>query len=653
MKSSIQRTTILSVALLLLAALFSGACSKPKEEAGIFRIIDRIGAGNVLASPFKAPDSKNPSLMEVAGKFGMNELGTGENPFGIKMKLHLGPSDVNALAAAPPTTIAFDLEVPREARLEFNYGIRSDDEILHASGGSRSAEFAVVLSASGLEEPLFRKTVRLEPGRVLAFNSASVDLSRFAGRAVSIRLVTRGDDRALAFWFNPLIRSVRRDPRYVILISLDTLRSDHLACYGYGRDTSPNIDLLARDGVRFAENWAASSWTLSSHVSMMTSRDTINHGVCAPDLSLDPATPTLAELLKAKGFYNAAFTGGGYVSGFYGFNKGFDSFRVVSGVVEADAAARLSGEATRWIERNLDRDFFLFLHTYQIHTPYKAEKPWGLRYLRPESGLTELDMTPFGVNDEKLYRSLPEELRGDIVALYDGEIRYTDECLIGPLVAKLKALGVYDRTMIVLTSDHGEEFFDHGGWLHNHGVYEEVIRVPLIVKFFGSRNAGRVVRAPAFGVDVMPTIADELGIKVRPQGRDGRSLLSLADGREGAAGSSSRVGISDLISRKLSPHIPRRVALIRRPFKFIVNEPYLPEDLAYFVPAPPPLAELELFDISRDPGEKQNLAAGRPELVREFQSLFRERYKPKKRPGVAKVEMGDDLIKQLRSLGYL
>lgn len=653
MKRPPGRPTILFFVLLPFAAFFLDACSRTNDDAGVFRIIDMIGAKNVVASPFRTPDMKNPSVAEIAGKFPLQELGTRENPFGIKMKLRLGPSDVNALAAAPPTTVAFGLKVPPGARFEFNYGIRSDEEIFHASEGSRTAGFAVIASEGGPEEILFRKKVRLEPGRVLAFSSAAIDLSRFAGRNVSFRLETEGDARAQAFWFSPVIRVPRRDARYVILISLDTLRSDHLGCYGYDRDTSPNMDLLARDGVRFAEVRAPSPWTLPSHLSMITALDTINHGVFTPEFRLDPSTPTLAEILKAKGFYNAAFTGGGYVSGFYGFSKGFDTFRVVGEVTERAAASKLADTAVRWVEENADRSFFLFLHTYQIHNPYNAEAPWNRRYLREGAGPAVLDMGPLGFNAEQRFKPVSEEMRRNIIGLYDGEIRYTDDKLIGPLIAKLKALGIYDRTMIVLTSDHGEEFFEHGAWLHTHSVYDETIRVPLIVKFFGSRNAGRTVGAPAFVVDVVPTITEELGVKPSSGVLDGKSLLRLADGGDGAGRGTSRTGISDLASRAMGKHIPRKIAFFRSPYKLVLNEPYSVEDLAYFLSPPPPLAEVEIFDIASDPGETRNMSAERPDLVRELRTLIRERYKPRIPSGATKVEMGDDLLKQLKSLGYL
>ena len=649
-----MKTVIRPPAFWLIAiCLFAGGCARKPEEPGVIRIIDRVSERHVLASPFRSPDPGNASLAEVAGKFPMRELGTGPNPFGIKMKLHLGPSDVNALAAAPPTTIAVDLRVPQDARFEFNYGIRSDDEVLRGGAEARNAVFSVVIATGGAEETLFRRSVRLEPRKALAFNSRTLDLSHYAGREVTLRLVTEGDERALAFWFSPLIYRVRRDARHVILISLDTLRSDHLGCYGYNRDTSPNIDLLARDGVRFAETRASSPWTLPSHLSMMTALDTINHGVATPELRLDPMTPTLAELLKAGGFYNAAFTGGGFVSGFYGFYKGFDSFRVLGEVADPDGAARLADKAVRWIEENADRDAFLFLHTYQIHNPYFAEEPWRRRYLRPEAPHDALDMSPLLFNHQNRFKPLPPQEVADIVGLYDGEIRYTDEALVGAVVAKLKGLGLYDRTMIVLTSDHGEEFREHGGWLHTHSVYEESVRVPLIVKLFDSRNAGRVVAAPARVVDILPTLAEELGLRLSVKGLDGRSLIGFADGRDGGADATARVGLSDLSSRMMGKHIPRKVAFFRRPYKLILNEPYTAEDLAYFLSPPPPLAEVEVFDVSHDPRETHNLAADRPDLVRELRDLVRERYKPRKRPGAERLEMSGDLVKELKTLGYL
>jgi hypothetical protein len=371
----------LGLCILLVMLVVTGpGCRSGREDFTLFRIIDRLGPENVVKSPLRKPDPENAILAEVVGQFPLEDLGAGPNPFLIKKKLHVGAADVNALAAIPPTEICFRLKVPSHARLEFNYGIRHDKEIFRAGGGERRAEFSVILTSKGREQRIFKKALIL--GRVLVFNNKEIDLARYAGQDVEFRLITEGDGKALAFWLNPVIFQVRPDSRYIVLISIDTLRADHLGCYGYGRDTSPNLDALAGDSVRFENVMAASPWTLPSHMSLMTSLNSISHGVAAPGYRLNPDVPTLAELLKTRGFYNVAITGGGFVSGFFGFCKGFDSYRALGAVTDSDAAGRLYASASRWIEDNLEKSFFLFLHTYQVHNPFDSGEPNNKRYLR-------------------------------------------------------------------------------------------------------------------------------------------------------------------------------------------------------------------------------------------------------------------------------
>jgi arylsulfatase A-like enzyme len=640
-----------SLLLVMLAATGAG-CRSRREDFSLFRIIDHIVEKNVVKSPLRKLDPKNSALAEIARGYILEDLGTGPNPFLIKKKLHVGPTDVNALAAVPPTEFKFDLKVPEKSRLEFSYGIRFDNGIFRAEAGARTATFKVVLSSAGREAGVFAKTLTLVPRKTLEFENRIIDLAEYAGKNVTFRLITEGDDQALAFWFNPVVYRVREDARYVILISLDTLRADHLSAYGYPRDTSPNMEALAKDGILFSNVMASAPWTLPSHMSLMTSLNTINHGVLAPEFRLDPGVPTLAEFIKTKGFTNGALTGGGYVSGFFGFNKGFDSFRALAAVTDPDAAERLCRNACRWIEDNRDRDFFLFLHTYQIHNPFYSKEPTNRRYLRANAAFDRIDMTPMRFNHESRFRPVPEEERQNIVDLYDAEIRYTDDSLIGPLVSRLKSLGLYDRTMIVLTSDHGEEFFEHGSWLHTHSVYNEVLRVPLIIKAFRSRAAGKTIKDLARSVDILPTICEELGIPLRPGTMDGASLLPLIDG--GQSGKEpGRTAIGDLAPRLMSKHIPGKIALVRFPHKFIFNSPYSKEDLAFFHEPPPPLAEMEIFDLARDPGETSNLAAERQDLVRQFRELMKKLYKPRKGPGARKSATNGELEKQLKTLGYL
>ena len=647
-----KRTAARLSFLLLALILFAAGCRSRKTDFGIFRVIDHIGLDNIVRSPLRNRDPNNTALAEIADAEVTKDIGTGENPFLIKKKIHIGLSDFNALTAVPPTEIRFRLKVPPGARFEFYPAIRFDDAIYRAKAGARSTTFSVLLAASGRETSVFKKSVSLGPDRALAISKESIDLSLFAGREVLFRLITKGDEQSLAFWINPVIYRTREDAHYVILISMDTLRADHLGCYGYGRDTSPNMDALARDGVRFRRVMAASSWTLPSHISLMTARNTVNHGVVAPEFRLDPEVPTLPEVLKGRGFYNAALTGGGLVSGFYGFNKGFDSFRVVGQVSDTDAAGRLGEAAAGLIGANRNRNLFLFLHTYQIHAPFGPKEPFNRYFLREGAVLSKFDAETLQFNFEKRYVPIPEDLRQNLVDLYDAEIRYTDESLIGALVKRLKSLGIYDRTMIILTSDHGEEFFEHGSWLHSHSVYDEVVRVPMIIKFFGSRNAGKTVDDLVLGVDVMPTICRELGIRTLPGPIDGESLLEKADGS--ASGKSpARIGVSALASYAMNKHTPAKMALVSFPYKFIWNAPFSSDDLAFYGAFPPPLLETEIYDISRDPGEKANLAASRPDLVRKFMEMMAPFRVPKKKTGARKSGIGEDFEKQLKTLGYL
>ncbi len=652
-RSCSWRRGIVGVGLLLAGLVAtSPACRPAREGTSLFRIIDLVEEKNVVRSPLKVPAPGNASLAEIAGEDILDELGTGPNPFLIKRKLHVGPADVNALVAVPPTEIRLRLKVPPAARLEFNYGIRHDAEIFGAEEGERRAEFSVILAAGGNEEKIFDRSLSLGPRRPLVFNNKKIDLSGRAGEDVEIRLITEGDGKALAFWMNPVVYGVREDARYVILISLDTLRADHLTCYGYPRDTSPGIDALARDGIRFSNVVASAPWTLPSHMSLMTSLNPVHHGVNTPSLSLNPQVPTLAGLLKARGFHTTALTGGVLVSGFYGFNKGFESYRVIGDASNRDSARLLGVTASNWIRNNKERSFFLFLHSYQIHDPFSPEPPFNRRYLDADATMDVGSARGLRICYEKRFTEFPEAVRRNIVGLYDGEIRYTDETLIGPIVARLKSLGIYDRTMIVLTSDHGEEFFEHGAWLHTHSVYNEVLRVPLIIKHFGSRGAGTAVETYVRGVDVMPTICRELGIGIRPGDIDGRSLQDLGEGK-GSETAGERIAVGDLSVRMANRFIPPKIAIFRFPHKFIFNAPYSPDDLAYYANPPRPVVESEIYDLAVDPGETVNLAGARPELVAEFRELIKRLFRPRKGRGPRAAAADEDLEKQLKTLGYL
>jgi arylsulfatase A-like enzyme len=644
----LRRPVIISLSLIL----FVAGCRSKRGEPPILRALDRLGPEDIVRSPLMNRDPENAPLAEIAAQEPLEDLGTGNNPFLIKKKLHIGTFDFNGLAAVPPTEVLFRFKVPAGSRFEFHPAIRFDREISGAAFGGRRVTFSVFLKAKGRETLLYERTMSLGPHKPLAIQKSSIDLAAYRDQEVALRLVTRGDVKALAFWIEPAVFQTTEKPNYVVLISLDTLRADHLGAYGYGRDTSLNIDGLARDGVLFKNVVAAAPWTLPSHISMMTGLQPVNHGVAARDYRLNPGVPTLAEILKENGFYNIALTGGGLVSGFFGFNRGFDRYQVVGRITNPDSAEALARAACQALEMNRDRNLFLFLHTYQLHAPFGPREPYNRYYLRDASARGAIDAENLNINHEDRYKALTGEMRRNMIDLYDADIRYVDATLIGPLVAKLKSLGIQDRTLIVLTSDHGEEFFDHGGWLHSHSVHGEVVHVPLIIKRFASRSAGRTVEAVVRGVDVMPTICRELGIGSLPEPIDGESVLGLIEGaRSDRIG--HRIAASALASYAMDGHTPAKMAVLSFPYKLVWSVPFSTGDLAYYGNNPPPFHETEIYDVSVDPGETVDLAAARPDLIRKFRELMKPFRTPRKRGGARKEMINKELEKQLKTLGYL
>ncbi len=653
------RKKLFIIIVLFINAFLLSNCVK-KEELSVYRFIDHLNQGNIISSPLKEltydpqkVKEKNPSLYEDADKYPLEDLGIGENPYYIKKKMLIGLVDINSLLAPPESNFKFSVKIPKKAFLEFAYGIRRDREYFLAGKGSRRARFRIILEVKKRRIEIFRKTLNLTPEQALIFNYKRIDLSKYENAEGIFYFITNGNEKALACWFNPVIYQPRQNLRNIILISLDTLSAKHLSCYGYPRETSPNIDLLAKDSVLFLNTFAPSSWTLPSHLSLMTSLNTINHQVYYKNKKLDSSIITLADILRIKGYFNTAFTGGGFVSGIFGFNKGFDSYNVRGQIEAEDSASVLCQAALNWLDRNKDRNFFLFLHTYQIHSPFSSPPPFNELFLEKNSNLKKFDFGDLRVNHESRFKPLPDALRQNIISLYDGEIRYTDEELIRPLVDKLKELNLYDRTMIILTSDHGEEFYEHNAWAHNHCVYNEVIKVPLIIKFFNSEYRGKRIKKFARLIDVMPTILDELNIDFSDYFFDGESLIDIIKGNGKNKAKDEWIFISDMASNIENNHIPHKVAINQGRYKLIINKKYSFSDLSYFLYPPPQLPQIEVYDLEKDPDEQINIALKRPDLARRLSNFMKVHYKQSRKDGPKETKISDDIRKQLKALGYI
>jgi len=317
----------------------------------------------------------------------------------------------------------------------------------------------------------------------------------------------------------------------VLIYLVDTLRADHLGVYGYRRKTSPNIDAFARDSVVFTNAIAQSGWTKTSTASILTGLVPFHHGALDRDDALPAAILTLPLMLRDAGYSRYAAVANGNVAPEFGFGRGFEPYEYLNGKEENSGAVAGTVVDTfaRWLDRRKTAaPFFAYLHTIDPHDPYAAPPPYAEQFradikttlhVALESEIAALlktrpDLTMDGV-------------RSDLIAKYDAEIVYND-AMFGRAVADLKRRGLYDSALIIFTSDHGEEFLDHGHWGHGHSLYHELIHVPLIVKFPHGRDAGRVISANVQHADIVPTVLGAARVENRWK-LDGDPLMRVPE----------------------------------------------------------------------------------------------------------------------------
>ncbi|NOR14988.1 MAG: sulfatase-like hydrolase/transferase, partial [Candidatus Aminicenantes bacterium] len=330
-------------------------------------------------------------LYRIQHDFALSEHEQETNPENLKKKLILESLSLNALLAPPLSRYEFDVEIPENAILEFGLGIFAYKE----SQENQSALFKITAEHSGSQAVLYEKVVTMEAQLLRdQIGHEQIDLSSFANKKLKLTFLTEENTQSenpsdattsFAFWANPIIYRPNQDLVNVILISLDTLRADHLGCYGYSRPTSPALDELAQDSALFNHTYAQSPWTLPSHMSMLFSLNSASHQVYFNDQKVDDSLPSLATFLKDQGYITFGFTGGGYVSSIYGFANGFDWYDEPVGGRKAplgrDEAERMFQFTSDWLGKNKDKPFFLFLHTFQIHGPYASPSPWNEMFL--------------------------------------------------------------------------------------------------------------------------------------------------------------------------------------------------------------------------------------------------------------------------------
>ena len=369
-------------------------------------------------------------------------------------------------------------------------------------------------------------------------------------------------------------------PTNLLVVTVDTLRADHLGAYGYERPTSPAIDALADESVVFDEAWATTSWTLPSLASAMTSLYPSAHGAVSDGTKLRDEFTTLAERFGEAGFHTGGITSHIFLSRRFGLHQGFADYdeELVFAYQErkkshlAISSPRLTEKAEAWLEaraaEGTARPWFLWLHYFDPHNKYRAH-----------DGVSEA----FGTEQP--------------IDLYDGEIAFTD-AHVGRVLAKLDELGFADDTAVVFMADHGEEFGDHGGIFHRRSLYQEVLRVPWMMRVPGV--APRRVGEPVSLVDLAPTVY-ELFDLAPPPGLLGRSLVPLLRGES----LDPRQLVAELDDSKYVFD-----AIRDGRWKFVVD----PRNYSY-----------ELYDLERDPAEQRDVAKENPEICAALLMALEER----------------------------
>jgi arylsulfatase A-like enzyme len=420
-----------------------------------------------------------------------------------------------------------------------------------------------------------------------------------------------------------------------VLIVLDTLRADGLSAYGNPRPTSPNIDALAAEGALFEQTISHTAWTLPGFVGLLSAR--------YPSAAVMPGRLelSLVENLRQAGFATAAFTEGAWVSSKFGLDRGFATWSEPTNIVpvavgkrrmnmtvpQAEDVEETFRRANEWLGANADKRFFLLVHTYEVHTPYRRTEYSS--DLEPGRLGATFEMADSG----RLSDPTPDELHY-IRALYDGGVAAADR-EVGGLLARLEALGVADRTLVVVTSDHGEDLGDRappGAGTHGNALYEELVRVPLVIRDPRTEHPGLRVDEQVRLVDVMPTILELLGLPA-DENADGRSLAPwLRPGER-----SARPAFGRLVSHH---DVIRKESLRSDGYKLILNRfPQLPL--------------VELYDLADDPRELLNLSEEQPELRERLEAELDELRTPRGRASYAPDEIPGELRQRLKALGYL
>lgn len=564
----------------------------------------------------------------------------------------------NALFARTPAAITYEFPVPKRAPvLHFGMGI---------SGGGPVA-FRIVTGPSSTD--VFSRTLS-DPD---AWEDAEVDLAPYAGKTTRFRFLTVSEaPGAVGFWSNPLVAS--RAPKSrpnILLYVVCTLRPDHTSLYGYQRDTTPFLKKLGAAGVVFDDAIAQAPWTKPSVSSILTSLYSFTHGLVNDTDTIPRGAATMAEQLRAVGYVTASIVANPFAGRTSGLDRGFDymfEYPVVQrhrneSVDRGTDSAAINRALMPWLDRHKDEPFFLYVQSTDPHAPYQPPADFEAKFADP-SATAEFNRQYTALRLIRAYGGGATVNAAEIRAKgidpavytkraidrYDGEIANNDAS-IEALVGKIRDLGVLDNTLVIVASDHGEEFWEHGLGAHGHSLYQELIHSVLVMWNPRLLPQPRRVAEPVQLIDIMPTVLEMAGAQI-PATAEGQSLVPLLKGRR-----FTRTGA--LMSSKLAlPHakpaggVPENLtdsfARISPEWKLIYRAQARRAGLK----------EVELYDRHADRADRNDVAAQHPDIAAKMKGEVdqwigaQKQVKLKLGPGGSRP-LDTQTIERLRSLGYL
>lgn len=418
-----------------------------------------------------------------------------------------------SLVLRAASRISWFLEIPKDAKLSFGAGLVAAPQL--------PVKARVVVTPEGGEaSELFAGSLNNQ------WTNKVLPLTAFVGKVVRLDLIAEGAPAADVAWASPAIlvpetpAVTPKQARNVVVLLVDTLRADKLKPFNpRSRVQTPVIDQIASEGTVFLNAQSPENWTKPSVASVLTGLYPMTHKTKESASRLPDAALMVSEVFKQSGFSTATFLANGYVSDKFGFDQGWDHYTNYIRENKSTLAEKVFGEAAGWIEKHKAERFFVYIQTIDPHVPYDPPDEFLKLYdnqeytggVKPRSTADQLEQAKR--NPPAITFTARDRQR--IEALHDGEISYHDKWL-GVFIEKMRTLGLYDDMVFVIVADHGEEFNDHGSWGHGHSVYQELLHVPLMMRFPGLIPAGRSIPESVGTLDVSPTVLAAAGIAVPP-----------------------------------------------------------------------------------------------------------------------------------------